>query len=240
MKGFILAAGRGSRLRELSATTPKALIEVAGMPMVEHVARRLIAAGVTELVINLHYLGSQIEAFVKSRNGFGISVRFSWEEELLDTGGAVRRAWPMISGSGPFFLHNVDVWSDLNLTELYHTHRTSSSVATLAVMAPNDPRGLLVDSHGNLCGLYRQDPAQRTLVREPTGAVDECGFTGIHVVDESLAPFLPDAERFSIFEPYLAACRAGKGVATYRLADHEWSDMGTPETLAALRARLQR
>src|SRR5690606_21800929 len=101
MEGMILAAGLGSRLRPLTDHTPKALVPVAGVPMLERVALRLIEAGVDHLIINLHAHADQIHQFVEKRGGFGIDVSFSYEtEEPLDTGGGLKRARPLFREKG--------------------------------------------------------------------------------------------------------------------------------------------
>ena len=90
MKAMVFAAGRGTRLRPLTDTRPKALAEVAGQTLLEHVVRRLVEAGVTEVVINLHHLGEQIPPFLEVHDCFGLRrVAYSDEPVLLGTGGGL-------------------------------------------------------------------------------------------------------------------------------------------------------
>ena len=113
MEAMILAAGVGERLRPLTEHAPKALVEVAGVPMLERVARRLIDAGADRLIINVHHHADQIEEYVRRRGGFGVEIRFSREEGApLETGGGLLAAAPLFERSQPFLLHNVDVISD--------------------------------------------------------------------------------------------------------------------------------
>ncbi len=117
MKAMILAAGRGERLRPMTDSTPKPLLEVAGVPLIVHQIRWLTAAGISELVINLHHLGEQIEQTLGSGDRFGINIHYSREAELLETGGGVVNALPLL-GSDPFVILNGDIYTDFPLTDL--------------------------------------------------------------------------------------------------------------------------
>jgi len=139
MKAMIFAAGLGSRLKPLTDTMPKALVPVAGRPMLEHVILKLKASGFTEIVINIHHFGEQIIDFLKANNDFGLTLHISDERDLLlDTGGGIRKARRFFENSDePFLVHNVDILSDMNLKELYDFHLRNGSVATLlAVKLP--------------------------------------------------------------------------------------------------------
>jgi NDP-sugar pyrophosphorylase family protein len=103
---MILAAGKGTRLKDITKTTPKCLVEVAGRPMLAHVADQLRAAGVQEVVINLHHLAEVVRERVVREAGFGLKVEFSLERELLGTGGGLRRVKQFFSGPEPFLLLN--------------------------------------------------------------------------------------------------------------------------------------
>ena len=115
MKAMILAAGVGSRLRPLTDRVPKALVEVGGVPMIERVIGRLASAGVTDLVVNLFHLGDRVVEFLASRGDFGLRIQFTREAELLDTGGGLKNAAWFFDDGRPFFLHNVDVVSEIDL-----------------------------------------------------------------------------------------------------------------------------
>ncbi len=111
---MIFAAGLGTRLRPLTDETPKALVEVGGDPLLEHVATRLVEAGVERLVVNVHPFADRIRRFVRERADFGVEVAISEEPERpLETGGGLRHARTLLRGEGPILLHNVDVLTDL-------------------------------------------------------------------------------------------------------------------------------
>lgn len=141
MKAMIFAAGLGSRLKPLTDTMPKALVPVAGRPMLEHVILKLKASGFTEIVINIHHFGEQIIDFLKANNDFGLTLHISDERDLLlDTGGGIRKARRFFENSDePFLVHNVDILSDMNLKELYDFHLRNGSVAPCSPVAVKLP-----------------------------------------------------------------------------------------------------
>ncbi len=113
---MILAAGRGERLRPLTDHTPKPLLPVAGKPLIERQIEQLAAAGVTELVVNLHHLGEKIASTLGNGERFGLNIRYSRETSKLETGGGLLQALPLL-GDGPLWLLNGDVLMDLPLAE---------------------------------------------------------------------------------------------------------------------------
>src|SRR5262245_31371443 len=119
MDAMILAAGLGTRLAPLTDATPKALVEVGGVPMLERVARRLVEAGAPRLVVNVCPFADRIEAFVRARHGFGVECAISRESPApLETGGGLLAAAPLLQDDGPVVLHNVDVLTDLSIRDL--------------------------------------------------------------------------------------------------------------------------
>lgn len=117
MKAMILAAGKGERLRPLTLHTPKPLVQVGGMPLIEYHLRALASAGVTELVINHAWLGEQIEAYLGRGDRFGVHIQYSAEGEPLETGGGIHRALPLL-GDQPFIVVNGDIWTDFDFASL--------------------------------------------------------------------------------------------------------------------------
>lgn len=162
MKAMIFAAGLGSRLKPLTDTMPKALVPIAGRPMLEHVILKLKAAGFTEIMINIHHFGEQILDFLKANENFGLIIHISDERDLLlDTGGGVKKARSFFENSDePFLIHNVDILSDVNLKELYDYHLQSGAVATLLASQRKTSRYLLFDTDKRLCGWINKDTEQ--------------------------------------------------------------------------------
>jgi len=127
MKAMILAAGRGERLRPLTDSIPKPMLQVAGKPLLEHHLERLAAAGITEIVINTSWLGEQIqEYFNDCQQRLGVIISWSREVTALETGGGIAKALPLL-GDEPFILINGDVWSDYPLDQL-RDHKLSDDL----------------------------------------------------------------------------------------------------------------
>jgi NDP-sugar pyrophosphorylase family protein len=235
MKAMILAAGVGSRLRPVTDDTPKALIDVGGAPMIEHVVRRLKLAGVTEIVVNLFHLGDQIVDFLASRGNFGLRVVFTREAELLDTGGGLKNAAGFFDDGEPFLLHNVDVLSEIDLGGLRRFHRASRALATLAVQRRTSSRLLLFDHDGLLCGRETREGVE--WANAPVRGVERLAFTGIHVIDPAIFARMTETGIFPITQAYLRLAGEGERIVACRVDGSYWQDIGSPENLAKARGR---
>src|ERR1700730_6721914 len=150
MKAMILAAGLGTRLRPLTDTRPKALVEVAGRTLLEITLTRLRAFGIREVIINVHHRADMILEHLKTNNNFGMHIEISSEDVLLAPGGGLKKAaYFLREHSGgfdePFVLHNVDVISTIDLRRMVHFHAEHQALATLAVQSRESSRYLLFD-----------------------------------------------------------------------------------------------
>ena len=208
------------------------------MPMLERVARRLVAAGAHRLVINVHYLAEQVEAFVAERDGFGVEVAISREEgdEPLETGGGLVAAEPLFEARAPFVLHNVDVVTDLDLEALHAAHDPDDALATLAVNDRETSRPLLFDERG-LYGKADRRPGResRETVRDPVGPTTEIGFAGVHVLSPRIFDLIDERGKFSIMEPYLRLAGEGHRIRPHDVSDALWLEVGNPERLEEAR-----
>jgi MurNAc alpha-1-phosphate uridylyltransferase len=219
---MILAAGRGERLRPLTLERPKPLLEVGGVPLVEHHLRALAAAGFREVVINLSWLGAKISAHLGDGARFGLAIAYSEEgEPPLETGGGIFRALPLL-GPGPFAVINGDVWTDYPFARLRETAFAAGDLARL-VLVPNPaqhPAGDFDFADGRIVARS----AQRLT------------FTGLGVYREELFAGCT-AGAFKLAPLLRTAIAAGR-VAGERW-DGQWHDIGTRERLEALDARLR-
>ncbi len=235
---MILAAGLGTRLRPLTDNIPKALVEVGGVPVLEHVARRLIAAGSERLIINVHHHADKVREFVRLREGFGIDVLIS--EELgqpLETGGGLKHAASQFRREAPFFMHNADILTDLDLHGLYAHHISSGALATLAVRSPETPRYLAFDEADNLCGYGNVEKDYEHLVRVPEGGLKRVDFCGVQVISPNLLDLITETGVFSIIKVYLRLAQQGMLIRPFHVNNVLWVDIGKPERLREARAR---
>ncbi|MBE6282386.1 MAG: nucleotidyltransferase family protein [Bacteroides sp.] len=234
MKAMIFAAGLGTRLKPLTDKMPKALVPVAGKPMLEHVINKLKAAGFDEIVINVHHFAQQIIDFLKANDNFGIQIHISDETEaLLDTGGGIKKASPYFNE--PFLVHNADILSNVDLKALYDFHIASGNDATLLVSPRKTVRYLLFDDTNRLCGWVNKD----TLQTKPDGFVyqpeiqKEYAFGGIHVISPTLFKYMENdwTGKFSIMDFYLQTCKEAH-LESYAKEDLHLIDIGKLDTLA--------
>jgi len=153
MKAMVFAAGLGTRLYPLTKEVPKALVEVGGRPLLRLVLEKLVAAGIREIVINVHHFPEMIRSYLHDHPLPGVTLHISDEsDELLDTGGGLMKAAPWLMGGEPVLVHNVDVISDLDIGALLAFHREKGGVATLAVRERETRRYLLFDRDMRLTG----------------------------------------------------------------------------------------
>ena len=241
MKAMILAAGLGTRLRPLTDDRPKALVEVAGRPMADWVIRRLARHGFTDIIINAHHFAEQIEAYAAGHDHAGVSLTVSVEEEILGTGGGVRKASWFFDREEPFLVHNVDVLTDLDLSGLMKAHRgsdahsASSALATLAVKGRNSSRHLLFDGEDHLCGWRSDITGETRMVRPPQGDVTPVPFMGVYVMSPAALSKMTGPGPFSIIDFFLdiAGADGGEGVRAFRAEEARWADLGSADRIAA-------
>ncbi len=235
MKAMILAAGLGTRLGVLTRDIPKCLVEVAGKPMIVHVVEHLRAAGVTTIVINLHYLADKVRDYFAQHN-FGVAIEFIYEPEILGTGGAIKNARKLLQDEPDFIVYNTDVYSDLDLGKFVEAHRSRNALVTLAVMDRPTSRPLLFDPTGQLVGWESGENKD-----QPTsaGPVERLNFSGIQIISSGFFNYLEvEQGAFSSIRPFLAAAKAGQRVFAFRIDASYWIDMGTPEKLEELRHKV--
>ena len=229
MKAMILAAGLGTRLRPLTDTRPKALVEIGGRTLLEITLSHLRSFGVQDVIINVHHFGEMIVDYLQANGSFGMDIEVSREDVLLDTGGGLKKAgWFFADSAEPFILHNVDVLSTIDLARMAQAHVRSGALATLAVKHRDASRYLLFDDQGQLCG--RRHGQQTELVR--TGlTVEPLAFCGIHVISPRLLPMLIENGAFSIIDSYVHVASDGEEIRAFRADEYYWRDLGRVESV---------
>jgi NDP-sugar pyrophosphorylase family protein len=240
MKAMILAAGLGTRLRPLTNDRPKALVTVAGRTMLEIALARLRQFGVDAVVINTHHYAERIRQYLVANANFGMRIEISHEEELLDTGGGLKKAaWFFLEGKSPddptlapFLLHNVDVISTIDLARMAEFHAERKELATLAVMDRETSRYLLFDDEGLLCGRRKGRDGAGEMARA-TQDVRALAFCGIHVISPRIFGLMTETGAFSIVDAYLRLAAQGEKIAGFQADGAYWRDLGRAEPIAA-------
>ena len=235
-RAMVLAAGRGTRLAPLTETVPKPLVPVAGRPFLEHILEFLRAGGITDVVVNLHHLGHRIEQHLGDGTRFGVRVRYSWENPILDTGGGIKRAEPLLAGE-PFVVVNGDSLLEVRLQEVLEHHRARGGLATMA-LRPNPDAARY--------GVIEIDAADRVrrVVGLPPGEVDTAlrgfMFPGLHVFEPAIFRWMePDAAYSVIRITYPRLLAAGAAVHGF-VTSARWVNIDTPRALADADAELSR
>ncbi len=235
MKAMILAAGLGTRLRPLTDDRPKALAEIAGRTLLEITLTRLQSLGVREVIINVHHFADMILEYLKRNDNFGMRIEVSREENLLDTGGGLKKAAHFFLENSsdaemPFLLHNVDVVSNIDFDRMLRFHNENKALATLAVQDRESSRYLLFDQQLRLCGRRSGGDREAELVRSCQQA-QPLAFCGIHVISPGLLSLLKEEGRFSITDAYLEIAARGERINGFRADEFYWRDVGSPVTL---------
>lgn len=235
MKAMILAAGLGTRLRPLTDTRPKALVEAGGRTLLEITLERLNSFGIRDVIVNVHHFAGMIAEYLKAHDNFGMRIEISREDDLLlDTGGGLKKAgWFFLEDSSdePFLLHNVDVLSTIDFGRMVRFHLENRALATLAVQERKTARYLLFDRQWRLCGRKRATEPEAELVRRASDASEmtPLAFSGIHVISPRLLPMITEEGVFSIIDPYLRLAARGEKILAFRADEYRWRDVGRLE-----------
>lgn len=243
--GMIFAAGLGTRLRPVTDSIPKAMVEVCGIPMLRRVIDRMAAAGVERIVVNVHHFPDVIIDYLTAeRDAFTPEVIVSDERDrLLDTGGGLRRASPCFAGAEAVVIHNADILCTAPLDDLISDHLSCGADATLYIDPRRESsRRLLFDEGMRLHGRINLNTGETTPVGLDCLLYEKAAFGGIHVVGMNLLKALHDryrpGEKFSITDFY---CDEGSSLDIRGHVAPEgaaWFDIGRPQSLAAARAYL--
>ena len=234
---MIFAAGLGTRLRPLTDNKPKALVEVGGETLLQRAIEKVSGAGFEEIIVNIHHFGDQIIDFLEEHHHFGLDIHISDERDaLLDTGGGILKARPLLDGNEPFLVYNVDVVCSLNLTAVLQWHRERQALATLVVRKRDTARYLLFDKAMQLSGWTNIKTGEVKMAR-PKEEVNPFAFSGIHIIDPSIFPLITETGEFPIIPMYL---RLAEENDIYGFEDHSdlWMDLGKREQLKIAEERL--
>jgi MurNAc alpha-1-phosphate uridylyltransferase len=223
VKAMIFAAGVGERMRPLTDTTPKPLLRVGGVSLIEYHLRALAAAGVGEVVINVSHLAQQIIEFCDDGGRWGLSIAYSPEEMPLETAGGILQALPLL-GDEPFIIVNGDVWCDFDFARLLRRPLRPRELARLVMVdnPPQHPQGDFVLDDDGWVKVRPQDTSGYT-------------YAGIGLYSPRIVAGL---------KPGKLALRPlmDRAIVDGRLGGEyysgQWEDVGTPQRLADLDARL--
>ncbi len=239
MKAMVLAAGQGTRLRPATDSRPKALVPVAGRPMIDYALLLLRHYGIKDIIINLHHFGEQIENRLGDGRALGLKISYSREQELLDTGGGLLQAKAFLQ-DGAFIVINTDALIDLNLAALIGFHMQRNAAATLVLRADEraDEYGSMdIDPSGRICRFLDSKAPIK-----PDGAVRKLMFTGVQILDPKVFAYMADGGKTRKFSTtkhtYPRMLSNGERLYGFPF-DGYWQDLGTPARIREAELKLQ-
>ncbi len=227
---MILAAGKGTRLKPYTNHKPKALIEVNHTTMLEHQINYLKWFGVDEIIINIHHFPDMIRDFIRKKK-YKLRIEFSDEkEQLLDTGGGLKKASWFFDDDKPFILIGIDIFTNLNLHNLIEYHHKHISLATLAVKKRHSTRDFLVDQENLLCGWKHNLTGEEIISRESNSILTSYGFSVIHIINPVIFKHIKETGPFTMTSLYLRLAQKFQ-IKVYPHHNDFWFELGRVENL---------
>ncbi|MEJ7768884.1 MAG: sugar phosphate nucleotidyltransferase [Chitinophagaceae bacterium] len=229
IKAMLLAAGLGSRLKPWTDHHPKALVVVNGKSLLQRNVEYLQQFGIRDIIINVHHFAEQIIEAVDRRRGWGSNITISDETaEVLETGGGLRKAsWFFDKAS--FVVLNVDILTDMNLTEMVNRHEQQGSLATLAVSNRKTSRYFLFNESNELCGWQNVKTDEKKIVRASQVMMQKA-FSGIHVLNPLIFPQIIQEGKFSMVDVYLSIAHIQQ-ISAFDHSSSKFIDVGKPESV---------
>lgn len=227
---FILAAGLGTRLKELTSDKPKALVELNRKPLLEITIENLISQNFNHFVINIHHFGEEILNYFKKKKYENITIDISDEREsLLDTGGAILKALPYFADSEAVLIHNVDIITNIDFQLLYNDFVKSDDAAWLLTQNRNNKRKLVFDENENFVGRINLETNQYDGDAEIQKNFNLLSFSGLHFIKPQYFSFF-ELKKCYIFDLYKDISK-NNSVKSKFIQPNYWFDLGTQEQL---------
>lgn len=227
---MLLAAGLGTRLKPFTDHHPKALVKVNHKTLLERNIAYLKSHGVTEIIINVHHFAGQIIDFLNENHHVDIPVFISDEtEQVLETGGGLKKASWFFMNTDAFILMNVDILTDLDLGAMWQFHLKEQPMATLAISKRNSNRAFLFNEKQVLCGWTNQSTGEERISRREDN-LEPRSFSGIHILSGRVLPLLTQEGKFSMVDVYLELAKQ-QTILGYDHSGCKFMDVGKPESI---------
>lgn len=204
MRAMILAAGQGTRLRPLTDHIPKPLVIFNGVPLLEIIIMRLLNAGIEKIVVNIHHMADQVIEFLRSKEYYQDKILVSDERDrLMDTGGGILKASELLNNGEQFLVHNVDVYTNLDITKLIRAHQTDNALITIAVKKRITSRSLLFDDQNRLTGWQHNQTEEKKIIRDYSGDLADYGNSCVYIINPEFFSLVQTREPISLTDIYL-------------------------------------
>lgn len=230
MNAIIFSAGYGTRLQPLTNNCPKALVKLNGKPLLWYAINKLIKAGASKIIINIHHFGEQIINYI-AENHFEVPILFSDERHLLlDTGGALLKASRQFDKSKHIIAINVDIISSVNLIEVLNFHIENKALGTLVVRKRETSRYLEFNKNMKLCGWRNIHSGEEKVSRISNSPLTQLAFSGIQILSPHILELINEKGKFSIIDLYLRLAK-NHNIMGYNDSSDFWLDVGKPGQL---------
>jgi len=230
MKAMILAAGLGTRLKPWTDHHPKALAVVNGKSLLQRNIEYLQQHGIYDVMVNVHHFAHQIIEAINAAKGWGSKVVISDETDaVLETGGGLKKAAWYLQHEQAFVLMNVDILTDLDLTDMLQQHIHNQALATLAVTNRTTSRYFLFDDAGTLCGWQNVNTGEQKISRS-AATLNPKAFSGIHAISGDVFPLIQQEGKFSMVDVYLQLA-SHHVIKAYDHSGNKFIDVGKPESV---------
>jgi len=230
MKAMILAAGLGTRLRPFTDKHPKALAIVNGKTILQRNIEYLAQFQIKDVIVNVHHFAEQIIDLVEYNKGFGSNITFSDEtNEVLETGGGIKKAFWFFEDGEPFVVMNVDVLTDLDLSKMIDLYKKQNPLASLAVTSRTTSRYFLFDELNQLSGWINKTTSEKKISRQAKNYYEKA-FSGIHIISPRIFNLIESTGRFSIVDEYLKLSKSHT-ITAFDHSETKFIDVGKPESI---------
>lgn len=233
MKAMIMAAGKGTRLGDLSRKIPKVLLDINGKSLLRRAVEKCSSAGFDDIIINVHHFADLVEEEIERMRKDGFRLAVSDErEKLLETGGGLFKARHFFDNA-PFLLYNADIITDFDLNLLLNYHFLKKGLATLAVRQREGLRFFLVDENGLLKGWCNRSTGERIISGNSDINLTEIAFSSMHIIEPEIFNYMTEGI-YTMTSLYLQLATDHK-IFTFRDDNGYWANVGTPEILEEVR-----
>ena len=230
MRAMILAAGQGTRLKPLTNQIPKPLVKFQGVPLLEIIIKKLLSSGMGKIVVNIHHLADQVIEFLRSRDYYDGRVLVSDEtDRLMDTGGGVLKAMDLLDNGEPFLLHNVDVYTNLDIHQFIKAHKSDNALITIAVKKRTPSRSLLLDDQNCLAGWQNNMTGEKRIIRGYEGKLEDYGNSCVYMINPEFFRLVHTSEPISLTDLYLELAKTHPIKGFIHNQDY-WYNLGLYDT----------
>lgn len=231
MKAMIFAAGLGTRFKPWTDKHPKALAIVNKKSLLQRNIEYLQQYGITDVVVNVHHFADQLIEAIEINKGWGSNVIISDESnEVLETGGGLLKARPLLEGNEPFITLNADILTDLNITKLLDYHQQHKAFVSFGITNRKTSRYLLFDETQRLCG-WRNVNTGEEKISIPGKELHQMAYSCVVVFEPTIFDLIPQKGKFSLTETYLSLA-SSQLILGYDHTGDRLVDVGKPESVA--------